>query len=226
MKKKNILIIAPHADDEILGVGGTISKYINNNYDVIILILTNANIGAPELYTKNDIKKIRAEAIKSHKFLGVRKTIFADFPALKLDQYPSYQISNYINKLIIKYKPNLMFLPYPDDIHVDHKITYQSSMVAARPINKVSIEKILLYEVLSETNYTLHMKKKFNPNYFENITDTIDFKLKAMSYYKSQLKKYPNSRSLEMIKYLASFRGAFINAKFAESFMVERIINE
>ena len=76
MKKKNILIIAPHADDEILGVGGTISNYIKNNFDIVVLILTNANIGAPDLFTKKDIKKIRAEALKSHKFLGVKKTFF------------------------------------------------------------------------------------------------------------------------------------------------------
>ena len=226
MKKKNVLIIAPHADDEILGVGGTISKYINKNYDIYVLILTNANIGAPELFSKKDIINIRNEALKSHNYLGVKKTIFADFPAPKLDQYPSYEISNYVNNVLVKLKPQILFLPFPNDIHVDHKITYQSSMVAARPINSFIIKKILLYEVLSETNYTPHMNIKFNPNYFENITDTINLKIKAMSYYKSQLKKYPNSRSLDMIKYLARYRGSFINVKYAESFIVEKINNE
>ena len=81
---KNILVVAPHADDEILGVGGTISKFIKMKFKVTILILLNANIGAPELFSNKKIKQIREEALKSHKFLGIRNTIFADFPALNL----------------------------------------------------------------------------------------------------------------------------------------------
>ena len=50
--KKNILILAPHADDEILGCGGAISKYKNLGYYLNVLILTNANIGAPDLYSQ------------------------------------------------------------------------------------------------------------------------------------------------------------------------------
>ena len=48
--KKNILVIAPHADDEILGCGGSISKHIANGENVFILILTNANIGDNKIF--------------------------------------------------------------------------------------------------------------------------------------------------------------------------------
>ena len=69
---KKILIISPHADDEILGCGGFIHKYskkISNK----CLILTNANKGAPELYSLNYIKKIRHEAKIANKFIGTKK---------------------------------------------------------------------------------------------------------------------------------------------------------
>ena len=56
--KKKILILSPHADDEILGCGGFISKYSKQNYQIYVLILTNANIGAPEIYSPKEIKLI------------------------------------------------------------------------------------------------------------------------------------------------------------------------
>ena len=61
---KKILILSPHADDEILGCGGFISKYSKLNYQIFVLIMTNANIGAPEIYSLQDMQKIRNESNK------------------------------------------------------------------------------------------------------------------------------------------------------------------
>lgn len=224
--KKNILVIAPHADDEILGLGGTIAKNVKKKNNVTVAILCNANIGAPEIYSDKKIRKIRNEALKSHNYLGVKETIFADFPALTLNTYPLYKIAKYLNDLFIKIKPQYLYIPFPNDLHDDHQIIYKSCLVAARPSKKININNILIYEVLSETNYTPNTKKIFTPNYYEDITSTISIKLKAMSFYKSQIFKYPHSRSLKMIKYLANFRGAAVNKMFAEAFMVERIYKE
>ena len=76
-----------------------ISKF--SNLDINVLICSNASIGAPELFSKSLIKKIRAETLKSHKFLKIKK-LFLDLPAPKLDQYPIYKISNMIQKLLLK----------------------------------------------------------------------------------------------------------------------------
>ena len=47
---KQILILSPHADDEILGCGGFISKYSKKKYNINVVILTNASKGAPEIF--------------------------------------------------------------------------------------------------------------------------------------------------------------------------------
>ena len=82
---KKILVIAPHADDEILGVGGTISKYIENSYKVIVLVMTNANKGNPKDYSETLINNIRKESKRANKLIGVNELIFYDYPALSLD---------------------------------------------------------------------------------------------------------------------------------------------
>ena len=92
--KKKILILSPHADDEILGCGGFISKYSNQNYHINVLILTNASKGAPELYSVEEIKKIRDEAKQANDFIGTKKLYFENFPALNLINYPIYKITN------------------------------------------------------------------------------------------------------------------------------------
>ena len=106
MLKKKILIIAPHADDEILGCGGTISKYCKMGIQVYISILTNAYLGAPEVFSKQQIKNIRQESISANKILKVKNLTFNELPAPALDQYPIYKIANLILGTINKIKPD------------------------------------------------------------------------------------------------------------------------
>jgi len=76
MINKKVLIISPHADDEILGCGGFISKYSKKNYLINVLILTNANKGAPEIYHAEEIKKIRNEAKIANKIIFLYRLIY------------------------------------------------------------------------------------------------------------------------------------------------------
>ena len=105
---KNILVIAPHADDEVLGCGGIISKFSKKKVNVYVAVMTNASMGDSKLFNKSKIQQIRNECLKANKKLGVKKVFFYDFPAPKLDQYPIYKISEKIytedelsNKLVI-----------------------------------------------------------------------------------------------------------------------------
>lgn len=99
-KMKNILIVAPHNDDEILGCGGIMAKYINQGCNVFVVVVTNGHIGAPELFSKEGTLKVRSEALMAHQFLGVKETIFLDFPAVNLDALPAYKLSLALSKVI------------------------------------------------------------------------------------------------------------------------------
>ena len=224
----NIIVIAPHADDEILGCGATIAKHVSEGANVYVIIATNANVGAPELYTKSAINNIRKEALNAHSILGVKKTIFLEYPAPALDNFPSYKISNELKVIFEKIKPKILYLPFPGDLHIDHSIIYRSSLVAARPSEHLRIEKILCYEVLSETEWSpIQQKIFFNPNYFVNLNKTfIDKKISAMECFASQIKEYPQSRSILAIKALSQYRGVTIGVPYAEAFSSERQIDK
>lgn len=219
-----VVVVAPHPDDEIIGCGATIAKHIENGDEVTIIIATNASIGAPELFSEDSAKSTREEAIKAHRFLGVKETVFFEFPAPALNAFPEFKISLEIGRVFKRINPTHLYLPHPGDIHQDHKAIYRASLVAARPQRDHKILNIYCYETLSETEWTPMQEKAFVPNYFVDVTDFFSKKLEAMKFFGSQIKKFPHSRSLEAFEALAMYRGATVGVKKAESFVVERQI--
>jgi len=219
----NILVIAPHADDEILGCGGTIARRIAEGNNVTVLIITK---GIEELFASEVIENIRMEAKAAHRYLGVHKTIFFDFPAPLLDQTPSYKISMEISKVLQSVQPEVVYIPHRGDIHKDHKMVFESALVAMRPIGQYTVKQIYAYETLSETEWAAPFADDaFIPNVFVDITRFIYNKIEAMKHYKSQLKEFPHSRSVEVIQSLAKYRGASVGKKAVEAFMLIRKID-
>ena len=223
--KKKILILSPHADDEILGCGGFISKYSKQNCYISVLILTNANKGAPEIYSSEAIKQIRKEAKIANNLIGTSRLFFENLPALNLNNHPIYKISNIIDKYIAEINPEVVLIPSGNDIHDDHKIIFKAAKISMRPNKTSNLKKILSYEVLSETEWN-EDGKSFNPNYFVHLKKSdINSKVKAFLKYKSQVKKFPHSRSKEAIINLSRVRGSQAFVEYAEAFKVEKIID-
>jgi len=226
--KCDILIIAPHADDEALGCGGMIAKLSDNGYVIDTAIMTNAFVGNPEVFSRESIELVRNECLQSSELLGINNCHFFDFPAPKLDQYPMAEISDTLKELFHKIKPSKIFIPSYSDLHIDHKVIFHASLVASRPSTSKFIKEIYSYEVLSETNYqSTFLGKSFNPNKYIDISNYIDRKIEALMVYKSQIsadKDKNFTRNIHAVKALAKYRGATINKKAAEAFYIERII--
>ena len=224
---KNILIIAPHAEDEILGCGATMAKEIVAGNNVYVLICTNAHVGAPELFSEELIKQIRSEAVAAHKMLGVKETAFLDFPAPALDQYPRFKMTNEMSTIIRKFEVDTVYIPHRGDCHKDHAIVHDCAMVACRPLANCKVKRVYAYETLSETEWGDPIAADFFVPVKYNIFTVEEFqkKLDAMSCFKSQLYPFPASRSLEAMEHLAGYRGCTVSAMRAEAFEVLRDID-
>ncbi len=219
---KNVLVVAPHPDDEVLGCGGLIKKYTTLGHRVFVLVATR---GSAKRYSEDRVLNVRNEAREAHKILGVEDTLFLDFPAPDLDMVSKADMSTEISKVIKNLEIEELFLPHRGDIHHDHQAIFYAGLVAARPTQGNTVKRISAYETLSETEWAAPFESDaFIPNHFVDITDSISFKLDAMTKFKSQLRDFPNSRSLEAIQSLAKFRGCTIGTHYAEAFMVIRII--
>lgn len=222
-----ILVVAPHPDDEVLGVGGTIKKKVNQGHVVYVAIVTNATRSDPVRFTKEKLLNVRNEAKHACASLGVKKVFFEDFPAPALDQYPGHLMAEAISKILHEIRADVLFVPFRGDIHNDHKAVFDACMVAARPVGSYSVKKIYAYETMSETEWAYPFAgESFIPNKYECLTiEEFHAKLEAMKYYKSQVRMFPNPRSIEALEALAKYRGSTVSVERAEAFMVIREID-
>jgi LmbE family N-acetylglucosaminyl deacetylase len=219
----NVLIVAPHSDDEVLGCGGVMARHAARGDDVHVLVVTR---GTPEMYPPEQEEQTRQELHAAHAILGVSSVHFLDFPAPKLDTIPGHQLADAIGRIIRSVYPSIIYLPHRGDIHSDHRAVYQATLVAARPINDCPVRKLLCYETLSETEWAAPFgDDAFIPTVFVDITDYLDQKLKAMTCYHSELKQPPHPRSLQAIEVLAKMRGATVSLPAVEAFMLVREID-
>ncbi|MCT7376928.1 PIG-L deacetylase family protein [Chelativorans salis] len=214
------LVVAPHPDDEILGVGGTIARLARAGEDVFVAIVTS---GRPPTFSPSQIATVRGEAEHAHALLGVRRTFWLDFPAAGLADTPHSELNSALQKLVVQLRPATMLLPFVGDMHLDHQLSFASALVAARPHQADYPERILAYETLSETNWNApYLTAGFHPNLFVEIGETLPLKLEAMGIFETQLKAFPHERSLEALKALALLRGATVHLPAAEAFVLVR----
>jgi LmbE family N-acetylglucosaminyl deacetylase len=213
----NILIIAPHPDDEVLGCGGTIAKHSKRSDEVYLCSVTKAYV--PD-WSKEFIKNRPKEIEKANKILGIKRTYFLDYPTVKLDTIPQKELNESISKVVNEVNPDIVYIPHKGDLNKDHRLVFEASLVATRPGNH-KIKRILSYETLSETEWGQPIEP-FIPNVYVDISETFEKKIDAMKAYESELKQYPHPRSLEIVEALAKKRGSEVGVKFAEAFMLVR----
>jgi LmbE family N-acetylglucosaminyl deacetylase len=220
----NILFVAPHPDDEVLGCGGLIKKLTLKGISVYVLVMTR---GKKAKYSDEKIARVRNEALRAHKILGVTETRFLDFPAPDLDMVSLAEISETISGIIRELKIETLYLPHKGDIHHDHKVVFNAGMVAARPSGDNPVRCVFSYETLSETEWSAPFGDEFFvPTTFVDITDVFSYKLEAMKCFTSQLREFPNPRSLKAIEALSNFRGCTVGCSHAEAFETIRIIEK
>ncbi len=224
MQVKNILVIAPHPDDEVLGCGATMAKLSMAGHSVYVLV---ASRGSARIYNQDKVEAVRLEALKAHQLLGVKQTFFLEFPAPELDTVPLADISRSIAELIVKLKIEVLYLPHRGDIHNDHRVVFNAALVAARPVGNYTVKEIYTYETLSETEWAPpYESEAFIPTCFVDVTGYLDLKCVAFQCFKSQLKEFPNPRSVKGLTVLANLRGSTVGFQFAEAFQVIRLISD
>lgn len=216
----NILVVSPHPDDETLGAGGTICRYIDEGHDVFWLNVTTIdNNTFPEemvLYRKQQIEKIR-------QFYGFKETYSLNFPTTKLEEIDSAQAIGKITTIVNEIKPQVLILPDYNDAHSDHKRTYDWCHACSKVFRAPYIKQVMTMEILSETDFG-KPNNPFVPNYFVDISKYINKKIEAMKIYDTELGEFPFPRSIKNMEALATLRGAMCGVQYAEGFRLVKMI--
>ena len=225
MKSYKILIIVAHSDDETIGMGGTIKKHVNNGDEVSVISMTNG-VGA-RLNNKNkNIQNRLIESQKASEILGFNWLKRFDFPDNEMDKCSSLEITKAIEEIKFKLNPEIVYFHNGGDLNIDHRIVSSSVLTAFRPQPNESCKELRVFEIPSSTDFGHeNITGRFIPNLYIDISDNWLTKLNALKAYKTEMRDYPHSRSLESIENLAKVRGSQVGIKMAEAFQVIRKIN-
>ncbi|WP_289422301.1 PIG-L deacetylase family protein [Thomasclavelia cocleata] len=216
-----ILIVAAHPDDEVLGCFGTVSKMIKNGDEAYTLILSKGKTSRDEGSKEQEL--LYQEMQNSNASIGIKKVFQLDFPDNAFDSIPLLSIVKAIEAIKNEIKPTIIFTHYNHDINIDHQITAQAVLTAARPIRGETVKEIYFMEVPSSTEWNgFSSETAFVPNVFSDITNTIDDKIKAMKIYQSELRENTHPRSLKHLKLYAKTNGTKVGLEYSENFILVR----
>lgn len=214
-------------------MGGTLKK-LSKKQDIEILFLADGitarkgsgHINIPKYETtENENKKMQIE-IKSRKndaknalkILGVKTMRFLDLPDNELDTVPFLKIVKEVEKEILTIKPKTIFTHHHNDLNIDHRIAYEATLTAARPLADSTVDSIISFEAVSSSDW--RSPYKFKPNMFVDISSELKSKLEALKAYKNEIRRFPHPRSKETIEAVARRWGSLYGYKAAEAFEI------
>ncbi|MGG0670404.1 PIG-L deacetylase family protein [Lederbergia citrisecunda] len=213
--KGNVLVIAAHPDDELLGSGGTLKKLMNEGYNVITVIVAKGR--------KEEEHHMNQIVLNANKHIGIDEVIFLEHPNLLLEMMPLHVLNKDIEALIEKYDPSIIFTHHYGDVNRDHQILFQAVLTATRPLPGKKPVELICFETVSSSEWGQQSDdKNFKPTYFVDITDTIDKKIEALKFYDVEMRPFPHPRSYKGVEYLARMRGMTIGVEYAEAFEIIR----
>ncbi len=202
-------VIVAHADDETLGAGGTIVKLLATGWNVAVVVFSDTiRFGGQGISNREGLQK-------ACDLLGVRELHVLGFPDQQFDTVPMAALAQ---KLIdLDLAPDLIITHADTDLNLDHRLTADAAKILGRPRRKpVSI-------LACESPATSFWNGRcFPADYFVDITDSLEIKVKAFEQYVHEIQPCPSPWSPEGLRLLAQYHGMQCGLPFAEAFSVVR----
>ncbi|MFC1540569.1 PIG-L deacetylase family protein [Candidatus Margulisiibacteriota bacterium] len=229
----DVLVIAAHPDDEVLGCGGTIVNHIHNCDEVFLMILADGVTSRrydPQIERSKEIVKAKKEIdVRKHELyaaaeiLGIKKDniLHCGLPDQRLDVIPILDIIKKIEDLANKVSPDIVYTHHWGDLNKDHRVVHEATLTAFRPSKPANRDiSIACFEIPGNMNI-LQPKRvnMFNPNHFVDISTSLPIKLKALKAYTSESREAPYPTSLQGVRELSIKRANDMEYALAEAFV-------
>lgn len=215
-----VLVVAAHPDDEVLGMGGTIAVHTQRGDVVRVLVVTD---GSSTQYPGDAETRARKEeeAVRAAAELGVTDYVHLDLPDMRLDTIAHVELNKVVEEHMHDLAPGVVYTPQPD-VNRDHRVLFDSVAVATRPTPGQPVRRLITYAPTSSTEWTPAAVNWFVPNWFVDITETLERKVAAFAHYETERREYPHPRSERAIRAAASYHGSSCGCEYAEPFVLVR----
>ena len=216
----NVLVVAAHPDDEILGVGGTVAAHVAKGDRVRLAVMCE---GVSSRYSAERDSEIRKQATEAARILGATDVVLGNLPDQRLDTLPLGEVVKKVEQLMTGYPPEVIYTHFAGDINRDHRILAEAVLVSVRPYSVPSTKEILMFETPSSTEWSSPaFTTPFQPNVYVDVSEFLEKKIKAFSCYSAEVRSAPHPRSPEALADRARYWGSVVNRGAAEAFVLVR----
>ena len=213
-----VLVIAAHPDDEMLGCGATVATLIEKGHHVKSVILGQGILSRGKKVS--DLRLLQKHAMLANHAIGIEETTFHNFPDNAFDRVTLHEIIKTVEKELELFPPDIIFTHFGSDLNIDHQRTFCAVLTACRPQPNAINPAVYSFFIPSSTDWNDgYTMKPFIPNVFIDVSKTIQKKLTALSHYKTEMRDYPHSRSLQSVKNFSEYWGNRVGLEYAEPFM-------
>lgn len=221
---KTILSFFAHPDDETLAAGATFVKLHRLGAVVHVAIPATGILSrrGEASVQQEELRVLREDCKTALGILGVSEEhiYLGDFPDNELDTISRLKLTQWLEDIISKVKPDIIFTHHFNCTNIDHRYCHEAAVVATRPSINSHIT-VIAGEIPSSTGYL--KPTQWEPNLFVEISEEdLQKKIKAMQTYKGEARPNPHPRSPEVLSAYAKVRGSESGVMLAESFMIQK----
>lgn len=222
-----ILVVAAHPDDEVLGCGGTIARHAHSGDQVHVLVVAEGSTSRQQerdrASVRDELSALAKAAQTAGSILGAAGVELLDLPDNRLDSLDRLDLIKRIEDSVARHQPDCVYVHHAGDVNVDHRRLHEAVVTACRPTPAHVVKRLLSFEVASSTEWQPPGSAPvFQPNWFVDISDQWERKREALVAYSSEMRDWPHARSLEAVEHLARWRGAQVGVEAAEAFCLLR----
>lgn len=222
------LVIAPHADDEVLGAGGLIALLVERGWRVEVSFATASGYESAQRCERSDTRTRVAEMEAAARVLGVAFTeVWPDGDAyhLKIDTVPSAHLIQFIERSVQRLRPDMVIMPCRGHYHQDHRALAQACVAALRPAPSARCPLVPTVLAYGHTGFAWGGREcSFEPTIFVDVTSVMQKKMCALKCYATQLCDPPHPRSVDGMTSFAATWGACAGVRYAEPFECMRSV--
>ncbi len=214
--------MAPHADDELLGCGGTLLRRQAEGTEVGWLLVTAITPDGGWSLERIETRRKEIEQVREGLGVKVPHLFELGLPTTRLDELSVNDLVSRFSQVFADFQPQEVLVPHPHDIHSDHRVVFDAACACTKWFRYPSVKRVLSYETLSETDFVLKPEGVFRPTSYVDIGPYMERKLALLRYYPSELGTHPFPRSETALCALAQLRGAQAGFEYAEAFQLLR----
>lgn len=231
-KNKRVMVIAAHPDDEILGVGATMAKLLQEFQCTIhVVVLGEGLTSRTEVRDANvfgnELVEHQKDIVKAQQKIGYQSLKTYQLPDNRFDQLDLLDVVKIVESEKKSFSPDIIFTHHGGDTNIDHRVTFNAVITGSRPLPGEKLSAIISFEVPSSTEYqAFNAPMSFIPNLFVSVNDQqLKQKIEAMECYQYEKRDFPHPRSPQALEVIAKRWGVNCGHQAAEAFMLIRSIN-